>query len=496
MLEFYPGRRISAEQALLHLFFTTPKAYSQSSPQAKRIALNFTPQNKDNWVIKYDADSTIIIPTDEIKSFISRDPNADPELEEWETLSSKGFNQYMVPQPSKQRSERDSQQSSQSKRYDPDSVQGTYDSTEQLSTSQRMPLYTEFKKGSVVNQEKYTPRYPINTLKIHQVKLMETKSPVKQKDRQSTSPLPQLQISLAQQQKGMTALEIEKQEILSETSRRKRLQEENRKIAEQLQKESEKIEKEEEKELFELGRVFCPFCSYTQSAAEMSGHIHDSHQRNESIYNEIKTITQCILSQTVNNQGQITISRGKFVQCPYCKKYTDASLFENHMKKEHDDKEIQLYNRLFHKIELTLKLEEKEKLEGSATLKRQNANNDDRQYKIKTVEEKKRMIEEQQKAKIDNDENLTLEQRKLNMKIQKIDKQEKIDIDNMTVECLYCKERLILKMLDAHMFELHPRLEDLYRDTLEIFDAIQQKLIDDRKDINLNCPFCDKEMEL
>ncbi|KAA6374340.1 MAG: hypothetical protein EZS28_030133, partial [Streblomastix strix] len=193
--------------------------------------------------------------------------------------------------------------------------------------------------------------------------------------------------------------------------------------------------------------------------------------------------------QTVVNQGQKTVNKGKWIQCPFCKKYVDASLLDGHMKKDHEDRELQLYIRLFHKIELTLKLIEKYEKEGPDEF----SNTTNRRQKIKAVEDKKRLIEEQQKGKQDDEE--TLEEKKLNIKIQTIEKQEKVDIDNMTLECLWCRERLILKQLYDHLLEVHPELEDYYRDTQEIFEAQELQQID-HKDIMLGCPYCQTEFEI
>ncbi|KAA6353835.1 MAG: hypothetical protein EZS28_050638 [Streblomastix strix] len=72
LLEFDPNRRISAEQALQHPFFTSPKAQAEISPLSRQITQNaiHASQMSDSWVMKYDMDQTYIVPTPEIMVYL------------------------------------------------------------------------------------------------------------------------------------------------------------------------------------------------------------------------------------------------------------------------------------------------------------------------------------------------------------------------------------------------------------------------------------------
>ncbi|KAA6377232.1 MAG: putative inositol-requiring enzyme-1, partial [Streblomastix strix] len=76
LLEFDPDKRITAEQALEHPFFTGREAASDISPEQERLATfgQFMAMMKGNESIsEYDLDKTFIVPETEIKQIIGDD---------------------------------------------------------------------------------------------------------------------------------------------------------------------------------------------------------------------------------------------------------------------------------------------------------------------------------------------------------------------------------------------------------------------------------------
>ncbi|KAA6389665.1 MAG: hypothetical protein EZS28_014809 [Streblomastix strix] len=81
LLEFDQNRRISAEQALQHPYFTSLQAQIEVSIEARQIALNaaIAFQNGDKQISKYDLDQTFTASTSEIKTFLNMNPEAEQQ---------------------------------------------------------------------------------------------------------------------------------------------------------------------------------------------------------------------------------------------------------------------------------------------------------------------------------------------------------------------------------------------------------------------------------
>ncbi|KAA6354450.1 MAG: hypothetical protein EZS28_050023, partial [Streblomastix strix] len=211
------------------------------------------PQKVDSWIIQFDIDSTCIVPTTEIMTFINDDPNADPEIEEWESLAQKGYNQYMVPQPMQQQQvEVDNSQQSLMKRYDPE-TQPLYDPNQYESETKDRDQFNpqtlqdlldnpqqQQKQGSIINQQQFVPKTPIIPLKVYLPQLQENKIPAKKDDVSvSSASFKRLNIPSGPQLLSVSSLQIEQEEMVSERSRRVKQAEENRKQQELLRKEEE-----------------------------------------------------------------------------------------------------------------------------------------------------------------------------------------------------------------------------------------------------------------
>ncbi|KAA6368517.1 MAG: hypothetical protein EZS28_035956, partial [Streblomastix strix] len=79
LLEFDPIKRLSAAEALLHPFFTSPQALAEISDSSRIIAANSAVafKNGDKKITQFDLDQTFIVPTSEIKIFLNIDPEAE-----------------------------------------------------------------------------------------------------------------------------------------------------------------------------------------------------------------------------------------------------------------------------------------------------------------------------------------------------------------------------------------------------------------------------------
>ncbi|KAA6401819.1 MAG: putative Serine/threonine-protein kinase ATG1a [Streblomastix strix] len=68
MLNFDPNRRISAEQALQHPFFTSQQAQSEITQLVKELTQNAinAQQRGETWVTEYDINSSFIVPSSDI----------------------------------------------------------------------------------------------------------------------------------------------------------------------------------------------------------------------------------------------------------------------------------------------------------------------------------------------------------------------------------------------------------------------------------------------
>ncbi|KAA6360793.1 MAG: hypothetical protein EZS28_043680, partial [Streblomastix strix] len=92
LLEFDPNRRISAEQALQHPYFTSPQAQAEISPLSRQIAQNALAmlQQGQQKISQYDMEVTFTVPTQEIMTFL----NMNPEAEQQKILSTRQNQQY------------------------------------------------------------------------------------------------------------------------------------------------------------------------------------------------------------------------------------------------------------------------------------------------------------------------------------------------------------------------------------------------------------------
>ncbi|KAA6387115.1 MAG: hypothetical protein EZS28_017356, partial [Streblomastix strix] len=92
---FDPNRRISAEQALQHPYFTSPQAQAEISPLSRQIAQNALAmlQIGQQQITQYDMEVTFTVPTSEIMTFLSM----NPEAEQQKILSTRQNQQYQQP---------------------------------------------------------------------------------------------------------------------------------------------------------------------------------------------------------------------------------------------------------------------------------------------------------------------------------------------------------------------------------------------------------------
>ncbi|KAA6371465.1 MAG: putative AGC family protein kinase [Streblomastix strix] len=78
LLEFDPNKRLSAEQALLHPYFTS---LAEITPEIRQITKNAvaTRLAQQKAITEYDKDETFTVPTTEIRKFIKTDPEAEEQ---------------------------------------------------------------------------------------------------------------------------------------------------------------------------------------------------------------------------------------------------------------------------------------------------------------------------------------------------------------------------------------------------------------------------------
>ncbi|KAA6377670.1 MAG: hypothetical protein EZS28_026804, partial [Streblomastix strix] len=81
LLEFVPNKRLSAEQALIHPYFTSPQALAEITPEIRQITQNAvaTRLAQQKAITQYDKDDTFTVPTTEIRIFIKTDPEAEEQ---------------------------------------------------------------------------------------------------------------------------------------------------------------------------------------------------------------------------------------------------------------------------------------------------------------------------------------------------------------------------------------------------------------------------------
>ncbi|KAA6372982.1 MAG: putative Calcium/calmodulin-dependent protein kinase type 1, partial [Streblomastix strix] len=170
MLEQYPGRRISAEQALMHPYFTSIYAQKEVSVAAKKLAHSFAYQKGDSWIMRFDMDQTSIIPTSELLKFYTTHPEADEKVI---LLTQKGEQEQIdtqlqqYPDPETMRSSRfeplqediDPNDNSNIKDYNKEKIVPF--TLEQLRST------PDFLNGKIINQEQYITSKPIKPLTIH-----------------------------------------------------------------------------------------------------------------------------------------------------------------------------------------------------------------------------------------------------------------------------------------------------------------------------------------
>ncbi|KAA6370948.1 MAG: hypothetical protein EZS28_033525, partial [Streblomastix strix] len=269
-----------------------------------------------------------------------------------------------------------------------------------------------------------------------------------------------------------SARKIDQDQIQMSSARRNELdfkskqEEEDRKAAIKLHEEEKQRIVLTEKQLYQEGKVLCPFCDANQPAKEIHHHIRQQHPKSLDMYNDMTIIAHVVIQQTVVQQGKNVINQGVLVACPFCKSQIDISELKDHVIKMHSQQHIEVYLLLLHNIKLTIQLFEISELD------------EQRRHEL----EHRRITEEEKINKKEED--------------KKLIEQEKQLFKEGRINCPFCDTIKMATEISEHIMTAHPERKQIYKDMWTITQVIVSQTIKQQgrtlviqgKDIQ--CPFC------